>query len=1060
MDTISGGDVFNGKMNVYWQFVYGLYPARRRMWQNREAAGTWNADAYLALATGRQNYLPERVFNQDYWYKYLRPYEKSGDASYIHMLEGGRKNHQREGFVRNNLTYMASQYMGIYCTSDSITVRAYTPGKSDDMTPEQAAIIERTIEAVPPNPVIQVMLYNKGYVVVEVASVMKRIKAEKGVYKTVDFRESSQNMGDTVINIHGASNVRAIGDMSSLYIKFCNFSKASRLRSLQIGSDTVGYTNLGLESVSFGSNPMLEELYIQNCPNSTTTLDLSGCQALKNLDVRGSGFTGISFATGGLIQEALLCSPASLNIRNLRYLDDDHLSLESYDNLTTLRFEETPNINALAMVEAATALSRVRIVGVDWTIYNTSVLNRLLTVKGLDESDNNTDMSVITGTAYISSSVRIREIEAYQAAWNNLTITYDPNNVVTQYLVSYVNYNGDTLYEMYVDRGSTLIDPYDEGLIDIPTKPSDEQYDYKFGYWDENDEYYSGSGWDDLSGYVLGPRTITAVYSSSYKTFTVTWYNRQGGTALQKQTCTYGGSLTYSGEMPTRTDEESSYTYSLFTGWDKSTGNVTDDMDVYAQWSREALPQAGTPSSAMSTTQIYGVGASGMAEEYFYDRDYFDITLGHDFEFSNVTSQVILENRYFDGSTHLAMNYKLFDASSPSFTLAIDYEFLSSTTAQGTLVSCYEPSGSVGFRLYYQSSNPYISWGDRSAKIGYTDSRNVLVLRHVKGSTTMYIYSFNNGTAEYYQENIYMTTLTATRSQQASAFLTFGAHLTTGGTYTDFAKGWIHWCKIWWDDLGDSNARELAAWPHEKLRMEYAGPRRYYLAESTSRCNTSWVAQNMLALSHRFYGGSNYKWDGSGMQQFLNNRFFNALPYEWQNAIKRVRIYSYSYDSSTGTYGTVQSIDKVYLASAREAGYTSSTFANEGEYINYFTNNISRIKFRGFIIENTTNVVYNTTDPIDDGYDIKEGDIWVKTNDSSAAYIYISPDTYNKHTRIGVLLNSNVIFTGTGGLWVRAFPWWLRTNSSGSYFYCVTQYGSFNSYYYNNYEGVVPCFSI
>ena len=220
-------------------------------------------------------------------------------------------------------------------------------------------------------------------------------------------------MGDTVINIHGASNVRAIGDMSSLYIKFCNFSKASRLRSLQIGSDTVGYTNLGLESVSFGSNPMLEELYIQNCPNSTTTLDLSGCQALKNLDVRGSGFTGISFATGGLIQEALLCSPASLNIRNLRYLDDDHLSLESYDNLTTLRFEETPNINALAMVEAATALSRVRIVGVDWTIYNTSVLNRLLTVKGLDESDNNTDMSVITGTAYISSSVRIREIEAY-----------------------------------------------------------------------------------------------------------------------------------------------------------------------------------------------------------------------------------------------------------------------------------------------------------------------------------------------------------------------------------------------------------------------------------------------------------------------------------------------------------------------------------------------------------------------------------------------------------------------------------------------------------------------
>ena len=57
MDTLGAGDVFNGKMNVYWQFVYGLYPARRLMWQNREAAGCWNADNYLQFVTGWQQYL-------------------------------------------------------------------------------------------------------------------------------------------------------------------------------------------------------------------------------------------------------------------------------------------------------------------------------------------------------------------------------------------------------------------------------------------------------------------------------------------------------------------------------------------------------------------------------------------------------------------------------------------------------------------------------------------------------------------------------------------------------------------------------------------------------------------------------------------------------------------------------------------------------------------------------------------------------------------------------------------------------------------------------------------
>ena len=152
MDTLGDGDVFNGKTAVWWGFIYGLYEARRTMWINRESAGAWNHDAYLAFAKERQDILPERVYNQDYWYKYLRLYETRGVTTYIPMLEGGKKTHQREAFVTNNEYYMAGQYMGIACTSRSITLRGYTPS---------------TWSGVEPKSEVSVQLYTKGYIVVQ-----------------------------------------------------------------------------------------------------------------------------------------------------------------------------------------------------------------------------------------------------------------------------------------------------------------------------------------------------------------------------------------------------------------------------------------------------------------------------------------------------------------------------------------------------------------------------------------------------------------------------------------------------------------------------------------------------------------------------------------------------------------------------------------------------------------------------------------------------------------------------------------------------------------------------
>lgn len=160
------------------------------------------------------------------------------------------------------------------------------------------------------------------------------------------------------------------------------------------------------------------------------------------------------------------------------------------------------------------SLQTLRLVGIDWTLSDTTLLNTILKM-------NNT---YLAGEVYISGQVRNQELVKYAAAWKDLEVTYDPQNLVPQHLVTFVNADeqNTVLYEMYVNQGSTPADPYATGLIEKPTLESDAQYTYSFGT-EVDGVYQSGSGWDDITSVVLAPRTVTAVYTKTERTYTVTW---------------------------------------------------------------------------------------------------------------------------------------------------------------------------------------------------------------------------------------------------------------------------------------------------------------------------------------------------------------------------------------------------------------------------------------------------------------------------------------------------------------------------------------------------------
>lgn len=1068
-DDIGGMKVFNGSDSVWFVFVANLYEACRNMFINREAAGAWSATAYHEFLLTQQRKVPERCWVECYWYDYLRTYEQNISAEWMTFLDGGQKTHQRKHYEYFEELYDSSKYRGTASTSQNVNFRAYTPNSWAGVRPKGE---------------ITVTMYNKMYISIDAGTTaLAPIKAERGVPITINF-STGGTLNNTLIVINTASMIQAISGMEQLYPDTCVFSMAYRLRELTLGSTATGYQNTFLRTLSLDNNIMLEKLYVQNLPNANSALDLSNCPALTYLDATGSGFTAYNFADGGLLETAIINKPTSLSMINLDKLDDENLTIADYSALISLRFENTDGVDSFVLASNATALQIVRLIGIVWNMQNTTVLNRMLTLHGLNENNITIDQSVLAGSAY-APTMRQRNLDQYEAAWPNLEVTY--GTLVEEFPVSFVNPDGTTIkdrqgndYIQYVDYGQSIQDPVLNDLIDTPTMAPSQQYTYTF------------SGWQNITGAVRAARTVTATYDSATRSYRVRWFS-QPGTMLKSAEVTYGSEVVYEDAThtfpPTKTDDEENLNYSVFTGWDKSTGYITEDTDVYAVWLSDYLPptryvdpanpSSGTnpdyiPLNQLNTAQIYAISKSLAANNYWDLEDYVDIKVGKDFEFSNVESRVLAENFYLNGSTFRDTGVQLFNSDSPTFTLAIDYEY-SALTTDATLVACFNGSGSEGFRISCRSDNPTIIWGDRTNTIGnYGMKRGIVVLMHLKGSKNLYVVSNNVGSTSY-GASVFEIELARTQDTNTNATLVFGGASSINGQIAYPAKGIIHWCKIWYANLGKNVIKQIANWPRETWRMKYAGSNRYYPTENTGfPVSATFIANAPLSNFVNFTtssGGNSAGWDETDSFTFINGRCFSALPYEWQQIVKSVNMpitkFATTYTPTTTTVPAKMYIPAVIDVDANMA-LNQYQYSHEGTTIPWFINNSSRIFFAGITIPEDAQIIESNTDPTASSvmYTIKEGDIWVHINNNGRGYIYVSADTASKHGYFGPIAKTdtaNVLDAADGGLWISASQTWTRSRTANynNYYYIISNTGYAASYeYISGYRGVLLMFSI
>lgn len=627
-DTVGTKMAFNASDSVLWCNIRDyMADDLEAMFKNREAAGAWNAERILKKFADYQACRPEALVIEDMWGKYFTPYIANGNTAYIDMMHGPKYD-QRTQFETYQERYMSTKYYGSVATSDAITFRGNTP---------------TTWAGVEPTGDFAITPYADMYIIVKYGSQSVRIRAKRGISYPI-ICPVAEALSDTEIYLYLASNIVEITSVAGLYCQYIDLAPASRLRKFIAGSNADGYANHNLTSISFGNNELLEYIDLRGTPALAHDLDLSSLTSLVTLYLTGSGVTGVTFALGAPVEIAELCAVSSLVARRLSSLTK--FTMDG-SNLLKIWVEESPVIDTLAAVKAATRLNRGRLPDVEWSTDTADTVVRLAGLAGLDENgEPNVAKFVLEGNCHIAT-VSQEELDTLMSTFLKLSLTY--GTMVESYTVTFQLDDGTVLNTQTVRQYGSAVNPVSAGLIDTPVKAP------------TVDKVFTFIGWDVAFNYILGDLTVTAVFSEAVRTYTVRFYS--GSSLLQTDVVEAYAGTAYRGE------ELVSSTGAIWIGWDKPTNSVTSDMDVYALFVSPTLPDtvasgydylySDNPedNSGYTLAEFYGIIASGKSKEYFSVGDEIKIVPVTDvFVDSEIIMQVYGFNHYklADGSGDFA----------------------------------------------------------------------------------------------------------------------------------------------------------------------------------------------------------------------------------------------------------------------------------------------------------------------------------------------------------------------------------------------------------------------
>jgi hypothetical protein len=928
----SGAYIYRAAESNFFCKIRDLFADRLKgMFQSRESLGAWSSTSLINQWDKAQSEFPEELWRINIEREYIRTYrgisidnsiKGAENPMFLEPMLNGRKKYQRRQFERNQELYMATKYVSTFAKDDFIRLRFNNP----------------TNPVVKQDYTLYLTPYTDMYIAAEFGNTDPIVfRAKAGVEYPVR-RETASDTADIVL-IYGASFIQAIGDLSKTYVGDNDFSKATRLQSLTIGSNVAGYENTFMTGLALGNNKLLDYLDIRNITGLNSVVDLSKCNNLIELRAEGSGATGVIFANGGKVQKAYIPAVTSLTMKNLNNLEV--LDVASYSKLQKLIAENINTIDTHAIVNAASDLNTIRLIGIDWNealgITNTSILDRLYKMRGVDANGYENNTPVITGYIWVAAG-KDREIAEFNELWPYLEI--DADAITKQVTVTFVNDDGTVLDTQYVDVGTAPVDPLrkPENPIAVPTKASSVSTNYAY------------AGWDSAMTAVWSDKVIYATYTESVREYTIKYV--ANNMTMQTTTAPYGSVVTYNGDIPTYTAGESSYKYYLFDGWDqggyvngdKTINAVYDSCEYYDGYFNNKEIGDLRPVELYMMMRLASAGVFAL-KDYIGPKDTITIRMGNDVSYDDVESEVVIaEKTVFNGQNHVDTGIALM-SEDRDFVLAIDYEMGSANASNAVLAQCFSGLDTSGFRLSYNNGDRVTWGGSYVAPNGTNNYRQMLVVRHVKGENGIHIYASNmqNNRSCY-------TTLDGAHSMIHDVSLVFGCSKLEDGSYENHASGVVYWSKVWYADLGDDICTQLACWTHEEMVFEACCEvnrdlKRYYLSDNSgSRSSLTFISAGLLPHPMAMHTSSLNKggWPSYSLNAYLNNRVYDAFPVQWKQLMKQVKIKSTAGDKSSEI---VNSDCYVFIPSVNEmdASMNIDPYASEGTLISHFSNNNARI---------------------------------------------------------------------------------------------------------------------
>ena len=624
-DVVDGQKVYNGQDSTLWCNFRECFPDYIRNTYAELRAGALTEEKLInQIINEGSSKWSASVYNEDAEYKYVslaRPeYDSNGDgvsdatSTYLYQVTGDGESHFRY-FVNNRLRYCDSKwYAGDYFT-DQIYLRIYTPtlgaikdGMSDQEISDVIArneLISKSIEVVKPNADITLTPFSNVYAGVRYKAVsgdditlnlqQERVSKNAVVTFSAPLNEETgkpEVFNDTETYIYGASDLSSLGDLAPLYCGYVDASKATKLTKLKIGDSTPGYTNLNLHHVDVGTNALLKEIDISNCPNLTNPLVVSNCQNIEKIYAKGSGITSVELPDAGYINTLELPETiTSLVLTNQIYLTD--ISLDS-TNITTLRIENCPKLNIKSILERFKTsdkynIGNLRLIGLDWTGENAvtyEFMESLSKVVGI------TDKNIPTTYAYLSGTCEILD-DMTSERMSNLKKWFPQLNIIfhnLSYDIIYMDTTGTVELYKYTETIDTwntseaydIKDPIAEGLItdeQYLTKDSTVQYDYSLGEYKYS---FRPNDVPDLSALrnVFRDTTLYIAFEQELRSYPINFYLED--TYLGTVETLYGHKAVYEGaELLVKPNTKLPY---KFSHWSPDCSAIEGPMDCYAQF--------------------------------------------------------------------------------------------------------------------------------------------------------------------------------------------------------------------------------------------------------------------------------------------------------------------------------------------------------------------------------------------------------------------------------------------------------------------------------------------